>query len=226
MVQDYNGATVVDTAGERIGTIERSYVDDTGTVRMVEVKIGRLRTKHRLVPVDDARPANDEVKVPYTKQMIEDSPDAGADDTLEGETLERVRAYYGGARRRVQDQAEDDRRGQDQADDDRAAVPRKRTVQQSETADQDVREAEAPDASSGTWEEARAVGRVRDLGDTIEIPIVEEEIVKRPVVKEVLRVKKSTIVEQQRVSEDLRREDVEIDREGDVDVRVDDQRRS
>ena len=28
MIQDYDGAAVIDAAGERTGTVERSYVDD------------------------------------------------------------------------------------------------------------------------------------------------------------------------------------------------------
>ena len=32
MIEDYNGTAVVDAAGETIGTVERSYVDDDGAV--------------------------------------------------------------------------------------------------------------------------------------------------------------------------------------------------
>jgi len=60
---------------------------------------------------------------------------------------------------------------------------------------------------------------VRDLGDVIEVPIVEEEIVKRPVVKEVLRIRKSSTSERQTVQDDVRKEDVEVISEGDVPVR-------
>jgi uncharacterized protein (TIGR02271 family) len=61
--------------------------------------------------------------------------------------------------------------------------------------------------------------QVRDLGDVIEVPIVEEEIVKRPVVKEVLRIRKSSTSEQQTVQDTVRKEDVEVISEGDVPVR-------
>ena len=64
---------------------------------------------------------------------------------------------------------------------------------------------------------------MRDLGDVIEVPIVEEELVKRPVVKEILRIRKHTVTDQQQVDEEPRKDDIEVDREGDVDVRVDDQ---
>jgi len=58
--------------------------------------------------------------------------------------------------------------------------------------------------------------QVRDMGDVIEVPIVEEEIVKRPVVKEVLHIRKSSTSEQQTVQGEVRKEEIEVDEEGDV----------
>ena len=205
MVQDYDGTAVIDAAGDKIGTVERSYVDDTGAVRMVSIKMGILRAKHRLVPVDEVQPEEDTLRIPYTKQVVEDSPDVDADDTLEGETLERVRAYYAGGRERV---AHD-----------------RSTVQEREARVRDVGQAEARDVAAVPAADVQEMRQVRDRGDVIEVPIVEEELVKRPVVKEVLRIRKSTITEQQQVREDVRKEDLEIDRHGDVDVHVEDHER-
>lgn len=55
--------------------------------------------------------------------------------------------------------------------------------------------------------------RVRDLGDVVEIPVVEEELVKRPVVKEVIRVRKTSVPQERLVEDVVRREDVEVERE-------------
>ena len=205
MVQDYNSAAVVDATGERIGTVERSYVDDAGTVRVVGIKMGTLRAKHRLVPVDAAVREKDELRIPYAKQTVEESPDVDVDDTLEGETLERVRAYYAGGRERVQ---------QDQP-----------TVQEREATVRDVGRTAARAVPDARAEDAQEMSRARDRGDVIEVPIVEEELVKRPVVREVLRVRKGTVTEHQQVNEELRREDVELEREGDVGLRGDEHRR-
>ena len=206
MVQDYDGTAVVDATGEKIGTVERSYVDDAGAVRVVSIKIGRLRAKHRLVPVDDLRPEEDALRVPYSKQVVEESPDVDVDDALEGETLERVRAYYAGGRERVEH--------------DRPAE------QEREVAVRDIGEAGARDVAAAPAADEQEMRQVRDRGDVIEVPIVEEELVKRPVVKEVLRIRKDTVTDRQQVNEELRREDVQVEREGDADVRVEDQRRS
>jgi hypothetical protein len=179
MIPDYHGAVVLDAAGERIGTVERSYVDDCGTVKFVEVKIGGFRAKHRLIPSADAQSGHGGLAVPYTKDVIRASPDAAsAGDTLEGELLEQVQAYYAGSRTSGD-------------------------VATSTTA--------APAEDAG-----RRSGGVRDRGDVIEIPIVEEELVKRPVVKEVLRVRKDQVTEQQTVEANLRKEDVEIAQDGDA----------
>ena len=216
MVQDYNGAAVVDATGEEIGTVERSYLDDAGTVRVVRVKMGRLFAKHRLVPMDAARREADRLSIPYTKQMVEDSPDVDADDTLEHEGLERVRTYYAGSAPRQSAHAPDE----EQAEERSARAEERRAVVQ------EVPPASGRDAAVSAQNDADEVGRIRDRGDVIEIPIVEEELVKRPVVKEILRVKKSTITEHQDVTADLRKEEVEIDQEGDVEIRTDEQRRS
>src|SRR5207244_1388913 len=51
-------------------------------------------------PIADAQSTKDGLVVPYTKDVIVASPDASsAADTLEGELLERVRAYYAGGRK-------------------------------------------------------------------------------------------------------------------------------
>src|SRR5437588_800989 len=96
MMQTYDGAKVVDTQGQPVGAVERSYVDRSGTVRLVEVAIGSFFPKYRLVPVAEAQLRDGRLAVPYTKDMIVESPDASlTHTTLEGELRERVWAYYG-----------------------------------------------------------------------------------------------------------------------------------
>jgi hypothetical protein len=95
MIESYDGAKVVDAQGERIGTVERSYVDDSGTARFVEVAIGAFFPKHRLIPLAGAQFTSGRLAVPYTMDMIVESPDASsASDTLDGELLEQVQAYW------------------------------------------------------------------------------------------------------------------------------------
>lgn len=232
MIEDYDGADLIDATDERIGKVERSYVDDTGAVRFVEVKMGGLRAKHRLVPMDQAQRTNDGLKVPFSKDVVEASPDASsAGDELEGETLDVARMYYAGG-----NGDEDETAG---IDTEAAAVPVSETApRRASTSDSDndtglvdkaghaiehVREKLPRSRSSGGEAGGKLdsgnVGRVRDLGDVIEVPIVEEELVKRPVVREVLRIRKRQVTEHQSVSGELRKEEIEVDRQGDVDVK-------
>lgn len=190
MTDDYDGTTLIDGTGERIGTVERTYVDDDGTARLLAVQTGRLLHHHYLVPTDNLSETESGLQIPWPKEVIEESPPVEAADTVEGETLTAVREYYAG-------------------------------LQDGERAGGNAGESTAADSADGgppagpelaaEGEPASAdFGQVRDLGDVVEIPIVEEVLVKKPVVREVLRVRKSRVTESGVASADLRREHVEI----------------
>jgi len=228
MMEDYDGTDVADAAGERIGTVERSYVDDQGNVQFIEVKLRGLRAKHRLVPMDIIDRTDNALTVPFAKGVVEESPDASsARDTLEEDTLDQIRAYY-----------ESQRQGLSPAVAEAAAIPVSESKTDTSTstssgqpgvgekmkgAVEQVRE-KLPGGSAGEGGQSRGdEGRqgqdrfqVRDMGDVIEVPIVEEEIVKRPVVKEVLRIRKSSTSERQTVQGEVRKEEIEVDEEGNV----------
>lgn len=208
MIEDFDGADVIDASGEKIGTVERSYVDDQGSIQLVEVKMGGFLAKHRLVPLDAVGRTDQGLTVPYARDVVEGSPDASsAGDTLEGALLDEVRAYYAGGTAVAP-----------------PAVPASQ-VQPGGASEAEVAggggEATFPESGAVTSEtpgglDAGQMGQIRDLGDVIEVPIVEEELVKRPVVKEVLRIRKSALTEQQRVGGEVRKEDIEVNREGDT----------
>ena len=203
MMQTYDGADVVDALGEPVGAVERSYVDESGTIRLVEVAIGSFFPKHRLIPVADAQLTDGKLAVPYTKDVIVESPDASPTRaTLEGALLERVWASY--------------RSGLESTDVAMAAS--------AVAPGEDV--AAAPASRAGAWDDtsepapgaAPRVGEVRDRGDVIEIPIVEDEVevVRRPVVKEVLRVRKDQVTEQRTIDTTVRKERIEVAQDDDL----------
>jgi uncharacterized protein YrrD len=107
---DYDGAHVIDGSGENIGTVEQTYVGGDGAVQFVEVKIGTLLPKHRMVPADAADLQDDGLHVSYDKQVILSSPDvAKVDHVLDGDALGTVRDYYAGAPMTAsEDRSEDD----------------------------------------------------------------------------------------------------------------------
>lgn len=230
MLEDYDGLDVLDAQDESVGTVERSYVDDRGRACFAEVKMRGLRSKHRLVPVDDIERGDNYIKVGFDKHTIEESPDASsAEDALDGTLLDDIRAYYDRARdgdrnseasvtrpgaRPTQDSGGDE--------DDTPSEGISETISDSASREQEVLPGDAITSEvaveSSVESTAATGGVIRDGDDVIEVPIVEEEIVKRPVVKEVLRIRKSTVSEPAEVNEDVRKEHVEVESEGDARV--------
>jgi hypothetical protein len=206
--QDYDGAGVIDSAGDHVGTVERTYVDETNVPRFVEVKIGTLLPKHRLVPADGAEMTDNGLQVPFLKDVIEEAPDAPNGDTLEGADLDGIRSYY----------EHDGNLEAERADEEIDSSPPGPVVTATDTADAEASTPSVPavvsDETGGALEVGdevgpRRVATIRDLGDVVEIPIVEEVLVKKAVVKEVLRVRKTQLTERHTVGADLRREEVE-----------------
>lgn len=205
-MQDFDGADVVDVTGNKIGTVSRTYDDENGTAQLIEVRIGTLFAKHRLIPLDTAEvTAGGSIQVPYDQGTIEGSPDSeSAGDMLQEALLERVRDYYD-----AQSAAPAASSTQEQA----GAVPAGEAGVPSTGFDIGQSASRPGSGLAGedaAWPEGADLGAMRDLGDVIEIPIVEEVLVKRPVVKEVLRIRKSQIREMQTVEGDVRKEEIEV----------------
>ena len=97
MITDYDGVVVFDAEGDKIGHVERTYVDKLGQSTFVELKMGTLFAKHRLVPLDGVQPENDGLRIPLSKEEVEDSPDVSdIGDGVDDGVLGRVEAYYSG----------------------------------------------------------------------------------------------------------------------------------
>jgi hypothetical protein len=200
MTDDFDGLDLIDSEGDKVGSIDRTYVDDEGNARMLSVKIGTILHSHRLVPADDVERGDGSVSVPYLKDVIEESPDFDGDDTVEGDFLTAVREYYAHDGNLTEE---------DQDTPDGDAMP-----PDAVTAIGEVDQRNRPPNDSPTVGEDTDVpvefGQTRDLGDVVEVPVVEEVLVKKPVVREVLRVRKSHIAETGTAAADLRKEQVEV----------------
>jgi hypothetical protein len=89
------GVDVVDQDGDRIGAIEDIYYDDaTGEPEWVGIGTGIFGLKRRVVPVEGARLEDGQLRVPYDKDMVKDSPDVD-DDEISAERETDLYAYYG-----------------------------------------------------------------------------------------------------------------------------------
>lgn len=241
MLADYDGADVYGTDGDKIGSVDHTYVDDRGVPRYVGITMGGLFRKHRLVPVDGAQTNQDGLQVPFTKDTVANSPDASdLEGTIPADLLDSVSAYYAGTQaggetvgaRAVTEGDDGGEADQDDSSSDDNTGPS--LSQRVSGAVQGIKNA-VTDESDGSDSTSQAASggdsiptvagdstEVRDLGDVVEVPIVEEEIVKRPVVKEVLRIHKDTTSDTQTVEGDVRKETVEVVPVGDVTVNRDD----
>lgn len=174
---DYDGLDVVDADGEKIGTVDRTFVDGNGEAKYVGVKMGSLFAKHHLVPVADARIENNALCVPYSKGTIGNSPDvSGGNDTLDAATLDSVAAFYQGAPRLMPQSAPENPPPATAADEVKQKI---KSVIPGHSDDTEVPVVMAYNT-----------GDIRDNGNFIDVPIVEQAPGQDPVVKEILRIPK------------------------------------
>ena len=89
-------ATVVDQDGDKIGSLDEIYLDeDTGQPEWAAVKTGMFGTGLSFVPLANAEPGSDELRVPFSKDMVKDAPRVDADGQLSQDEEADLYAYYG-----------------------------------------------------------------------------------------------------------------------------------
>jgi uncharacterized protein (TIGR02271 family) len=95
-VRRWQGATMVDRDGDRIGSIDAIYVDDqTGEPEWALVNTGLFGTKSTFVPLAQANPSGDDVQVPYEKQLVKDAPRIDPDGHLSEQEEQELWRHYG-----------------------------------------------------------------------------------------------------------------------------------
>jgi len=93
---EWRGRDVVDSDGDKIGTLEEVYLDtDTGRPEWATVKTGLLGTKQSFVPLRDANPSSGGVTVPYSKATVKDAPSVDPDGELSTDEEQRLYEHYG-----------------------------------------------------------------------------------------------------------------------------------
>jgi sporulation protein YlmC with PRC-barrel domain len=95
-IQRLQGMEVVDSNGDKIGKLEDVYHEiETGQPAWLGIGTGFLHNKRRVVPAMTADIEDDEhVRVPYTKDMIKDSPDVD-DEEIAPDRERELYSYYG-----------------------------------------------------------------------------------------------------------------------------------
>jgi uncharacterized protein (TIGR02271 family) len=201
-VQNWQGRTMVDPAGDKLGTIDAIYLDDdTGQPEWATVTTGLFGTKATFVPLAQAQAMGDSVQVPYDKQRVKDAPNMQADEQLsQGEEAELYRHYGLDYTESRSDSGLPAATGHDIDSRDRHRDGLYDDVQDS-TVGRDASGPTTDDAVTRSEEELHVGTQARERGRA--------------------RLRKYVTTEQQQVSVPVRREEVRVEREPITDANLD-----
>jgi uncharacterized protein (TIGR02271 family) len=197
-VRSWQGATMVDREGDRIGSIDAIYVDDqTGEPEWALVNTGLFGTRSTFVPIAQATGRGDQVQVPYEKQLVKDAPNMDPDGHLsEQEEQELWRHYgldYGAGYETAGTTAGYADAGRTTYDD--------RDVVDRDTVGRDTSGPTTDDAMTRSEEELRVGTRARERGR--------------------VRLRKYVTTEEQQVTVPVQREELRVEREPITDANID-----
>ena len=95
-VGTWQGRTLLDRDSGRIGTIDAIYLDDrTGQPEWALVNTGLFGTKSSFVPLAQATQTDQDVRVPYDKQLVKDAPRVDPDQHLSEAEERQLWQHYG-----------------------------------------------------------------------------------------------------------------------------------
>jgi uncharacterized protein (TIGR02271 family) len=241
---EFEGRTLLDRDGEKIGKIDEVYTDrEGGEPEWVLVHTGLFGTKKHFVPLSDAMPAGEDVRASVTKESVQDAPSIDPGLELSEEEERTLYQHYSIA---YTDE------GSTTAQDDQAGG--------SDTVGHDVSGPTTDDAMTRSEEElrvgteSRERGRVRlrkyvvtehvqktvpvqreevrverepitdanrdaatsgpDISEEEHEVVLHEEtpvVEKRTVPKERVRLETDTVTDEKEVTEDVRKERIEVD---------------
>ena len=238
---DWNGRTLKDRNGDKIGTIDALYLDQqTDQPEWALVNTGLFGTKSSFVPLAGAAPRGEDVVVKVDAQQVKDAPKMEPDEQLsEQQEAELFRHYGIDYTTEGSVTATDDARGAVGHDTSGPTTDDAMTRSEEElrvgTAKQERGRArlrkyvvtEQVQQTVPVQREEVRIEREPITGENVdqavsgpEISEEEHEVVlheeqpvveKRTVPKERVRLDKETVVDEQTVSEELRKEQIEAD---------------
>ena len=95
--EKYEGYTVYDNSGSKIGKVDDLFVDETDSEEYIGVKMGFLGSKSTLIPTEIVRiNENDRtIEVSDSKDHVKDAPSFSDDDDVTSAYEERIRSHFG-----------------------------------------------------------------------------------------------------------------------------------
>jgi uncharacterized protein (TIGR02271 family) len=240
-ITDLRGEEVVDRDGDKIGKLDEIYLDQqTGEPAWALVKTGLFGSASTFVPLSGASREDDALRVNYEKDLVKDAPNMEADGQLSPEEEARLYRHYGlDYDSRAEGDSEAGGPGHDTSgpNTDDAMTRSEEELQVGKTTRERGRARlkkyvvteEVTQTVPVQREEVRierepiTEGNVDAATDgpaiseeEHEVTLHEEQVVtsKQAVPKERVRLEKDTVTDEQQVSEELQKEQIEAD--GDV----------
>jgi sporulation protein YlmC with PRC-barrel domain len=92
---EWRGRTVVDRAGETVGTLKDIYLDESEQPHWGSVRTGLFGVRESLVPLEEARAKQDVLRLPFERADIIDAPNLDPDVQLSADEEEQLYLHYG-----------------------------------------------------------------------------------------------------------------------------------
>jgi uncharacterized protein (TIGR02271 family) len=90
------GATVIDSDGDKIGTVGQIYLDaESGAPKWASVHTGLFGMSESFVPIDQADDTADGLRVAYQKDVVKNAPRIDADGSIDESEENALYSYYG-----------------------------------------------------------------------------------------------------------------------------------
>jgi uncharacterized protein (TIGR02271 family) len=235
-VRNWQGATMVDRDGDRIGNIDAIYVDDqTGEPEWALVNTGFFGARSTFVPIAQATARGDQVQVPYEKQLVKDAPNMDPDGHLSEQEEQELWRHYGldyGTTARYDDRdvaaagttydrddamtrsEEELQVGTETRERGRARLRKYVVTEQQQVTVPVQREEVRVEREPITDANLDAATSGPDISEAEhEVTLREEEVVvdKRAVPKERVRLDTETVTDERQVSEEVRKEQIEVE---------------
>jgi len=239
-VDRLSSATVYDTSGDKIGKVGQVYLDDqTGQPNWITVNTGLFGKQETFVPVQDATfDGGDRIDVRYSKDKIKDAPKVDADHHVEESEEETLYQYYGlthGSASSMDDDSQS-RGGETNGDamtrseervsagTERVATGRARlrkyvtTEQQTITVPVEREEVRLEREPITEANRDQAMSGPDITEDEHEVTLTQERpvVTKEAVPVERVSLGKETVTDEETVSEDVRKEQIDLDADSGV----------
>jgi uncharacterized protein (TIGR02271 family) len=233
------GGTVLDKSGAKIGSVQDIYLDDrSGEPEWVLVSTGWVGNKGTFVPLQNASQQGNDIVVPYDEDFVKGAPTMDPDGQLTPQEENQLYEYYGlaglGAQADVTDRdttagtgrgtddamtrsEEELHVGTEQRERGRARL-RKYVVTEEVTKTVPVQREEVrlerEPITDENVDEAVSGPEITDSEHEVVLREEEPVVEKRTVPKERVRLEKDKVTDEARVSEEVRKE--QIDTEGEI----------